>query len=83
MLALYLAQVRLAWTLTGDAVLSLWISGVADRVGPRRMLMLRGGATAQSLGVRSSEGRDSMALQVGVEKFGCHPTSPGERSVEV
>jgi MFS family permease len=51
-LALYLIQlglnetqigVLLTWTLVGDAVVSLWITNVADRLGRRRMLMLGAG----------------------------------------
>jgi MFS family permease len=51
-LALYLAQLGLnnvqigwllTWTLAGDAVISLGIAGVADRVGRRRMLLLGAG----------------------------------------
>lgn len=51
-LALYLAQVGLSneqigmlltWTLLGDAVISLGIAGVADRIGRKRMLMLSTG----------------------------------------
>ncbi|HXW01663.1 MAG TPA: MFS transporter [Anaerolineae bacterium] len=48
-LALYLAQIGLSelqigwlltWTLAGDAIISLGIASVADRVGRRRMLLL-------------------------------------------
>jgi MFS family permease len=51
-LALYLAQLGfnnlqigwlLTWTLAGDAVISLAIAGVADRIGRRRMLLLGAG----------------------------------------
>lgn len=51
-LALYLAQLGfsngqigwlLTWTLAGDAVISLWVAGLADRVGRRRMLSLGAG----------------------------------------
>jgi MFS family permease len=51
-LALYLAEIGLSdqqigwlltWTLIGDAVISLWIASVADRIGRRRMLILGAG----------------------------------------
>jgi MFS family permease len=51
-LALYLIEVGLSeqqigwlltWTLIGDAIISLWIASVADRVGRRRMLLLSAG----------------------------------------
>ena len=51
-LALYLTQVGLSdqqigllltWTLIGDAVISLWLTGVADRLGRRRMLLVGAG----------------------------------------
>lgn len=51
-LALYLAQIGLdegqiglllSATLVGDAIISLWITAVADRVGRRRMLILGAG----------------------------------------
>lgn len=51
-LALYLAQVGLSeqeigvlltWTLVGDTAISLWIAGIADRAGRRRMLYLSAG----------------------------------------
>lgn len=51
-LALYLAQIGLSngqigwlltWTLAGDAVISLGITGLADRIGRRRMLLLGAG----------------------------------------
>ncbi|GIK43820.1 MAG: MFS transporter [Chloroflexota bacterium] len=51
-LALYLAELGLdnvqigwllTWTLAGDAVISLAIAGVADRMGRRRMLLLGAG----------------------------------------
>jgi MFS family permease len=51
-LALYLAQVGLtepqigallSWTLVGDAIISLWITGLADRLGRRRMLIIGAG----------------------------------------
>ncbi len=51
-LALYLAEIGLSdqqigwlltWTLVGDAVISLWIASVADRIGRRRMLILGAG----------------------------------------
>src|SRR5579859_4998069 len=51
-LVLYLVQVGLSdqqvgallsWTLVGDAVISLWIAGVADRLGRKRMLIAGAG----------------------------------------
>src|SRR5215213_5748382 len=51
-LALYLAQLGLSeqdiglvltLTLVGDAVISLWITSVADRLGRRRMLIVGAG----------------------------------------
>jgi MFS family permease len=51
-LALYLTQVGLSdqqigtlltWTLIGDAAISLWLTGVADRLGRRRMLLAGAG----------------------------------------
>jgi MFS family permease len=51
-LALYLTQVGLsdqqigsllAWTLIGDAAISLWLTTVADRIGRRRMLLVGAG----------------------------------------
>ena len=51
-LALYLAQLGLSepqigllltLTLAGDAILSLWITSVADRFGRRRMLLVGAG----------------------------------------
>src|SRR5437870_11508003 len=51
-LTLYLAQLGfsdqqigliLTLTLAGDAVISLWITGVADRIGRRKMLIVGAG----------------------------------------
>src|SRR6476620_2995601 len=51
-LALYLAQLGLSerqigllltLTLAGDAIISLWITSVADRLGRRRMLLVGAG----------------------------------------
>jgi MFS family permease len=59
-LALYLAQigfseqqigVLLTLTLVGDAVLSLWITTVADRIGRRRMLLVGAGLMVFAGGV--------------------------------
>ena len=59
-LVLYLVQVGLSeqeigwlltWTLVGDAVISLWLAGVADRMGRRQMLLVGAGLMVLAGGV--------------------------------
>src|SRR6185503_8918575 len=59
-LVLYLVQVGLSeqeigwlltWTLVGDAIISLWLAGVADRLGRRQMLLVGAGLMVLAGGV--------------------------------
>src|SRR6266566_4080772 len=63
LLALPELQALLALILAGDAVISLWITSVADRLGRRRMLLVGAGLMALA-GVLFALSRNLLVLTV-------------------